>query len=184
METFEKVTEAHGILGSLAWVIFLPLGAIVVRLLKSPNTWLIHGAIQLFGLVLFVVNFGQGIWMAMTGMFPLKSYHPAIGIVLFAFAWTQPFTGYAHHLLYKKKGGRTIISHIHIWLGRALITLGMIQGGLGLLYAGGDATRGENIAYGVIAAIIWLTYIGVIIFGESKKRGSPESRDAKKSEMS
>ena len=39
----------------------------------------------------------------------------------------------------------------HIWLGRALITLGMINGGLGMLFSGGDPTRSEIIAYGVVA---------------------------------
>jgi len=37
-----------------------------------------------------------------------------------------------------------------------------------------NATRGEYIAYGVLAAVIWLGYIAVAGFGESKR-----SRDNK-----
>ena len=36
------------------------------------------------------------------------------------------------------------MSHLHIWIGRIVITLGMINGGLGLLIAG-NASRGEQI---------------------------------------
>jgi hypothetical protein len=49
-----------------------------------------------------------------------------------------------------------------------LITLGIINGGLGLLLSG-DASSGEYIAYGVVAAVIWLAYIAVAAFGETKK---------------
>lgn len=53
-------------------------------------------------------------------------------------------------------------------MGRILITLGIINGGLGLLFSGDD-TRGESIAYGVIAAVIWLTYIGIVLFASFRK---------------
>ena len=50
----------------------------------------------------------------------------------------------------------------HIWMGRLLITLGMINGGLGLLLSG-NSTRGEQIAYGVIAGVIWVSWIFIVI---------------------
>jgi hypothetical protein len=34
---------------------------------------------------------------------------------------------------------------------------------------GGDATKGEYIAYGVIAAVIWAAYVAIAAFGEVKK---------------
>ena len=57
----------------------------------------------------------------------------------------------------------------HIWMGRALVTLGMINGGLGLLYSG-NATKGEETAYGVISGVIWVSWI-VIAIGIPVKRG-------------
>lgn len=64
-QSYDDVRESHGILGSLAWVIFFPLGAIVIRLVHSRHAWLIHAAIQAFAAVLFTVNFGEGVWMVM-----------------------------------------------------------------------------------------------------------------------
>jgi hypothetical protein len=50
-------------------------------------------------------------------------------------------------------------------MGRILITLGMINGGLGLLLAD-NASRGEKIAYGVIAGFIWLLWMVIAVLGE------------------
>jgi hypothetical protein len=57
---------------------------------------------------------------------------------------------------------KEVIAMTHIWLGRILVTLGMVNGGLGLLL-GGDSTRGEKIAYGVISGFIWVTWIFIVI---------------------
>lgn len=66
-----------------------------------------------------------------------------------------------HHLLYKRKGRRTAVSHVHRWLGRALITLGAINGGLGLQLAA-NAPTGWFIAYGVVAGVVYLVYAVVV----------------------
>ena len=50
----------------------------------------------------------------------------------------------------------------HIWMGRILITLGTVNGGLGLLYSA-NATKGEQIAYGVVAGVIWASRIAIVI---------------------
>jgi hypothetical protein len=62
----------------------------------------------------------------------LDQAHPIIGIVLFILIFFQPILGYMHHRLFKKYKRRTFWSHAHIWLGRIIITLGIINGGLGL----------------------------------------------------
>jgi len=53
----------------------------------------------------------------------------------------------------------------------------MINGGLGLLLAD-NATRGAYITYGVVAAVIWLTYIAIVAFAEVRTR-----KDAKYENM-
>jgi hypothetical protein len=95
--------------------------------------------------------------------------HPIIGIVLFVFLFFQPILGIIHHLGFKKHGKRRAASYAHIWLGRALITLGMINGGLGLQYAG-NVGRGTYIAYGIVAGIIWLIWMVVAVFSESRRQ--------------
>lgn len=57
---YDAVTEAHGVTGSLAFVIIWPLGAILIRLLSFKGSVWIHAATQALGLLLFIVNFGTG----------------------------------------------------------------------------------------------------------------------------
>lgn len=62
------------------------------------------------------------------------------------------------HVLFVKHQRRSFVGHAHAWAGRAVVTLGMINGGLGLLLSD-DATTGEYIAYGVIAAVVWIVMV-------------------------
>jgi len=165
---YTKVVMAHAVLGILAWVIFFPLGAVLVRLIKSPAAARIHGYVQVFALVLFIAGAGMGIWMAKTTQ-QLDAYHPIIGLVLLSVVCIQAISGYVQHLLYKKGRRTALMNFTHVWLGRALITLGMINGGLGLLLSS-NGSRADYIAYGVIAAVIWLCYIMVVTFVQIRKR--------------
>jgi hypothetical protein len=97
----------------------------------------------------------------------MMDYHPILGIILFAFCLIQPVLGHLHHLNYKRTGGRTAVSHGHIWLGRILITLGMINGGLGFKLAGN--TKSGPIIYVIVAIIFYLAYIVSIVIGERKR---------------
>lgn len=80
----------------------------------------------------------------------------------------QAISGLLHHVLFKTQRQRTVVSYIHLWLGRALITLGMINGGLGLL-VNRRSTRAQNIAYGTIAAVIWLAYLVTSAIYEARR---------------
>jgi len=88
----------------------------------------------------------------------LHEYHPTIGLVLLTATSVQAVVGLLQHQLFRTGHRTTILPVAHIWLGRSLITLGMIDGGVGLLFSY-QASRSECIAYGVVAAIIWLSYI-------------------------
>lgn len=63
----------------------------------------------------------------------------------------------------------TVVAQTHIWLGRSLITLAMINGGFGMQFVG-NATRSQEIAYGVIAGAIWLGWVLVVVFVNVKGR--------------
>lgn len=53
-----------------------------------------------------------------------------------------------------------VVGRVHVWAGRVLITIGMINGGLGLLLSA-DGTRNDYIAYGATAGSIWVLFGGV-----------------------
>jgi hypothetical protein len=83
-----------------------------------------------------------------------------------------------HHLMFKKHQRRTIWSYGHIWLGRIAVTLGIINGGLGLKLADGMgmSSRSGIITYGVIAGVMWLAWVVASVIGERRKavaKGAP-----------
>lgn len=177
VDSRQKVLIAHGVLASLAFVLLFPIGSILVRLSSFRGVWLIHGLFQLFAYLVYTAAVGIGIWLAsqapsQVGL--LHSYHPIIGLVLFAVLFFQPIMGYIHHMKYKKYQCRTLWSYGHLWLGRIGITLGMINGGLGLLLAydaplGFAPSRGQLIAYGIVAGIMWLLWVTAAIIGERRR---------------
>ncbi|KZM20372.1 uncharacterized protein EKO05_0006920 [Ascochyta rabiei] len=188
----QKMLIAHGVLASLAFVLLFPTGSILIRLGSSRGTWLIHGLFQLFAYLVYTAAAGIGIWLA--GQAPaqvglLHSYHPSIGLILFTLLFFQPIMGYIHHLKYKKHQRRTLWSYGHLWLGRIAITLGMINGGLGLLLAydaplGFAPSRGQVIAYGIVAGIMWLLWVTAAIVGERRRSNAGTKIDGESSPAS
>lgn len=187
MESRRTLIVAHGVLAALAFVIFFPVGSILIRLGSFRGLWIVHGLFQLFAYVVYLAAFGIGVWMI--NNIPinlLHNYHPTIGIVVFVLLFFQPILGFIHHLKFKKYSRRTIWSYGHLWLGRIIITLGMINGGLGLLLAsdaptftGFAASRGQMIVYGVIAGIMWLLWVAAAVYGERRRSASRKAAAAK-----
>ncbi|KAF2103820.1 hypothetical protein NA57DRAFT_50688 [Rhizodiscina lignyota] len=166
---------AHGVMASLAFVFFFPAGAISIRIIPSRAAIWIHAAFQLLAYVLYIAAFALGVWLVQEVKFSsfnllsnnAVNYHPIIGIVVFVFLFFQPILGVMHHIMFKKYQRRQVWSYAHLWLGRILITLGIINGGLGLRLA--DNTKSGEIAYGVVAGIIWLIWMAAAVYGELKR---------------
>lgn len=108
----------------------------------------------------------------------IHNAHPILGIVLFVALFFQPFLGTLHHFFFKKHSRRGFFSYAHIWLGRILITLGIINGGLGLQFAGrfrlAPPSTGAIIGYGVGAGLIWLIYVVSVLVGERRRSSTQE----------
>ncbi|KAI9659066.1 MAG: hypothetical protein M1821_002026 [Bathelium mastoideum] len=195
LESYERTRSiiiAHGVLASLAFVILFPAGGIVIRVLSFPGLVRLHTAVQLVAYLVFIAAFGLGLWIAVNGRLALNVpsayrpdegkaandinrratqidiYHPIIGIILFVLLFFQPLLGIAHHRFFKILGRRTLWSHAHLWLGRIVITLGMINGGLGLRLAA-NASRGQEAAYGMVAGLVWTVYVASIVIGEVRR---------------
>lgn len=172
-----KLIAVHGVLAALAFVIFFPVGSILIRIGSFPGLWIVHGLFQLFAYVVYLAAFGIGIWMINnTPVNLMANNHPIVGIVIFVGLFFQPIFGFVHHLKFKKYNCRTFWSYVHLWLGRILITLGMLNGGLGLLLASGAPastgiapTRGQMIVYGIAAGTMWLLWVASAVYGERKR---------------
>jgi len=154
----------------LVVVLLFPLGAIVMRL--GGPAWL-HSLIQLISLAALIAGFGLGIELAKMTDKLYNTTHTTFGTVIVALFVVQPFFGIWHHMQYNKTGGRNPVSHAHIWFGRILMILAVINGGLGLKLAA-NTTKGE-IAYGVLAGVVGVAYIALVAF---KRKGGARTTNA------
>lgn len=158
---------AHGVLMSLTFVIFFPLGAIMLRVLALDNLISLHGRFQAFAYVVALAGMGLGIYLAVRPSYIIDVYHPVIGLVVIGLLTLQPVLGTLQHKVWRQEGRRSVWGLAHAWLGRVVLTLAIINGGLGLRLAGN--TRGGEIAYGVVAGLVWVAWMAVASRAEVKK---------------
>ncbi|KAK0660493.1 hypothetical protein QBC41DRAFT_236535 [Cercophora samala] len=164
------ILAAHGIIGALVMAVLYPLGSLLMPLL---GRWYVHGAWQVITFALMWAAFGLGVQSAKDRNMLFTQTHTILGTVVIAFFGIQPALGYIHHRQYVQTQSRGPISYVHIWLGRVLMLLGIINGGLGLQLVG---ERQELvIAYSVVAGVIFLCYILAKMFtvlGAQKAQGN------------
>lgn len=190
---FNKVSRiliVHAVLASAVWVLFIPSLAILLRLnLKNPIVLKIHAVGQVLSYIIFIAAAGMGIWLAQqfAAFGVWEDPHPKLGLAILAIAFFQPIFGMVHHSLYKKRTqniqaglptkppGRTAIGRVHLWVGRLLIVLGMINGGLGIRLASFSPLQSQStsnkakVAYGVVTAVMFVLYLFFVIVFEVKR---------------
>ncbi|KAG4416644.1 hypothetical protein IFR04_010224 [Cadophora malorum] len=166
-QTFNDVRMAHAILAPIAFVLFYPLGAIGIRILSFKSLVYMHAGWMMFTYLIVLASMGMGVWMAvLRGQ--MGEAHSIIGLVVVGGLLIQPVTGLTHHLLYKRVGRPNAATYPHIWWGRAIITLGIINGGLGLKLSAN--TKSGEIAYGVVAGVMWCIWMAVILIAFLRSR--------------
>jgi hypothetical protein len=169
------IITAHAICATVAFAILFPSGGIMIRILSFRGLWLVHGLFQILAYLVYIAAFAMGVWMA-THINMMHNKHPVIGVICLLLLFLQPFLGFIHHFAFKKYSRRVFWSYAHIWIGRFVITLGIINGGLGLQLAQrinfNPPKQSYIIAYAVVAGVMWLLYVASAIFGEAKRRKS------------
>ncbi|KAK8070118.1 hypothetical protein PG994_006734 [Apiospora phragmitis] len=160
----------------------VPVGSILMPVLGN---WIGHAAFQFFNFVLMWVGFGLGYVLSQKNFIGFKETHTTFGTVIVCLMVLQPIGGYLHHQYFVKHQTRGPVSHVHIWYGRALMILGVINGGLGieLVRNNGGGGTGLIVAYSVVAGVIGLLYIAVKSFTSFRKRRGGAGPGARK-EMS
>lgn len=159
-------TAVHAALASLTFVILLPSGSILLRL-SSWKPVVVHWVIQATGYVLFLVAFGLGIWISQDQDLE-DAGHAILGYIIFVVILFQPLLGLLHHRRFKTTGRRGFWSVAHLVIGRTVIVLGIINGGLGLALAD-DASTGARIAYGVLGGLFGIGFLAVAVSVELKR---------------
>ncbi len=83
--------------------------------------------------------------------------HPIMGIVTLVTLLPQPLLGYLHHRKFKQVQRRQFWSYMHIFNGRIGVTVGIVNGFMGLGLA--QAPQYYKTVYVVVAAIIWVLWM-------------------------
>ncbi|KAL6698639.1 CBD9-like protein [Trichoderma pleuroticola] len=158
--TNQTLASAHGILMSVIFVIMYPLGASLMPLLGK---WYIHASWQTIAFLGMWAGLGLGVTVARNQNVFFDQAHSRLGIILVPLISLQPLFGLIHHINYLKTQKRGLFGHLHCWYGRALMIIGIVNGGLGL-QLGNAATR-YIIAYSVVAGVTTLIYLASIAVG-------------------
>jgi hypothetical protein len=160
---------AHAAISPLVFALFMPLGAIMIQIFTFRGVLWFHTGWMVFSYILSLAALGTGIYLAYY-IHMLDSTHAIIGLIVICSCTIQPVTGLAHHLLYKSVGRPNKATYPHVWWGRAIITLGAINGGIGFQLA--HCTTETTIGYGVGAGFVWILWMSVILiaFIRSRKR--------------
>ncbi|KAJ3545002.1 hypothetical protein NM208_g2739 [Fusarium decemcellulare] len=156
---YDAVLVAHGAIMTIVFIALYPVGAILMPLLGK---WFLHSTSQILSWFLMWAGFSLGVIYANHIDFLGKQTHTRLGLIIVTLLTIQPFLGIIHHRRYTKHGGQGKIKQIHVWYGRALMILGIVNGGLGLQLA--RQTSGVwFIVYVVLGGLITAGYAGTVV---------------------
>lgn len=90
-----------------------------------------------------------------------------IGLCVLVLMALQPITELLNHYFHERYPRIIYLGHVHVWLGRILITVGIVNGGLGFRFADTIPCprwpQWPKIVYGAVATSIWIVYVAIII---------------------
>ncbi|KAI1348924.1 hypothetical protein F5Y01DRAFT_290746 [Xylaria sp. FL0043] len=117
----------HAVFMVLAFVGMWPFGILVLRVGGSVKWHAVNQSVA-FGLVLVGAILGFVISTTYNRSKKFNTPHQIIGIIVFIFVIAQLVLGILHHRIYKKTQQPTKLAPIHVWLGRLVILLGIVNG--------------------------------------------------------
>ncbi|RMD42011.1 hypothetical protein DV735_g3109, partial [Chaetothyriales sp. CBS 134920] len=161
-----QVRVAHAILMSLVFLVLFPIAALTLYIPYAEKVRYIHGPLQLLSLIISIIGLALGVYLGQK-VRKLDAYHQIIGyLVVGILILFQPALGILQHLHYRKTGTKSPMGIAHRWLGRTMIILGVINGGLGFMQSGPVGSKNvpnySVIAYSVVAGVVLFLYISIL----------------------
>lgn len=153
----------HGFIMSVVFLVGFPIGSFLMPIVGK---WLVHAGWQIVAFAGMWIGFGIGKIAADRDGEWFSEPHIQLGTIICVLMILQPVLGWLHHRNYLKYQRRTLVSYGHLWYGRALMIVGIVNGGIGLRLA--EASVGLIIAYSVIGVVACLIYAAGAIHKEVK----------------
>ncbi|BGP47450.1 hypothetical protein JCM10450v2_003302 [Rhodotorula kratochvilovae] len=201
-----KTFTAHATLGSLAFLVFMPLAILTARAGRDRFGWFpAHAALNAFAAILVVICFALGTHEA-GGAF--NDFHRRLGLALLILVLLQALLGYGAHLTRSTpltSSRPSLLLHAdspapartrthgvprlaHVLLGLTLVALGWAQVASGLYLewprfvsgAGleGPVPRGVKVVFLVLVGVWIATYLGAWVAGPLRKCGRGKGSEA------
>ncbi|KAI1479922.1 putative iron reductase domain protein [Daldinia eschscholtzii] len=152
---------SHGVIMAVVMILLYPMGAALMPLTRKL---LLHVSWQLLTFILMWAGFGLGLVSVQRIGFDFHSTHTLLGTVVVSLMGLQPVLGWLHHRHYQRHQTRNVVTYTHMWFGRALIVVGIINGGLGLRLAGSAAKF--IVVYSVFAVLIAMAYVAISMWAD------------------
>jgi threonine/homoserine/homoserine lactone efflux protein len=176
----QSMLVAHAALMCCAFVVLFPLAALAVRVPLSVRVTRLHAPWQLANLAVAVSGTGLGIALAKERHIPIgHTSHTIVGLVVVGcLLLVQPAMGWLQHQRSRKTARRSPFGWMHVFLGRVLLILGVINGGRGFSLAHDHQYK----AYIVVVAVVGAFYMAVLVWNWLRSRRQLWTRKADKGE--
>ena len=173
--TSTSILIIHAALAVLGFLILMPVGVIILRLMDSVR-W--HWVTQVIASIIAIVGGVIGFPVA-NAYYDAKSQaspHKGIGVVVLIATAVQVLLGGWNHWMYKRKGQGTLFGVIHRYFGWVVMVAGIANAAIGLDLV--VSTTGV-VAYIVIAYVFLLAVFAGVMFLKWRRvrsKGSPQIR--------
>ncbi|KAI0972345.1 hypothetical protein F4678DRAFT_58461 [Xylaria arbuscula] len=149
----------HAVFMVLAFVGIYPIGILVLRVGGSVR-WHAINQVVAFGLVLVGAILGFVISTTYNRSKKFNTPHQVIGIIIFIFVIAQLVLGILHHRVYKKTLQPTKIAPFHVWLGRLVILLGIVNG-----FVGFPLALSPSYDYALLGVVSFVIPVFLLVLG-------------------
>ncbi|CEL11067.1 hypothetical protein ASPCAL14174 [Aspergillus calidoustus] len=168
---------AHGFVMAITFVLLFPSFGLLTALSIRGIIVKAHAPLQIIALFMAIAGTGLGIKLALDSDI-LDDVHAVLGLLVVGLlVLFQPAMGLLQHLHFRRTGRKSIFSSSHRWLGRVIIIVGVLNGGLGFRLAGignPNTPKSAVIAYSVIAGAMGLVYVAVRAFVRRDRQTGPK----------
>jgi hypothetical protein len=124
--SYKSLVIVHAICLGFAFVLIFPLGVIGLRW-PWKRFFVFHLVAQVTGTVAIVCGLVFAISLSVVGIAynGFQEPHQRLGLVVIILVFFQAAAGHRHHVVYLKEKSRSVVSYIHMFLGRGVVYMGM-----------------------------------------------------------